>query len=559
MAPALVMGAVVVFILFFLWVVIANAQTHTFPGNNVFPSTSTTDFNAGATVDFTGATVTGLAAGGGNVSNSGTPTAGQYGKWVTSTTISGVAVGTVRSDLGLVIGTNVQAWDTDLDQWALKAPYAGTLTITTGKTFNVTNTLTLSGTDSSTLNIGAGGTLGTAAYTASTAYQAVDTDLTALAGIAGVRGDVIFYGASGWTRLGVGTSGNQLTTNGAGADPTWAAPGSGGGGTVTSITATSPIVVAPTPLTATGVVSLDKTVDLALTAVQSVVLSNATTNTVTDILTLGHNSSGGAGAINFGTGLLFQAEDSTTDNTSIGEIQAVWTNATHNSNVSKMVFKVLAGGLSLGSQAVLSGAGLFDVTGGFLIGGTAPTGRILQGDGTKYIQSTPTWPTTAGTARKIVVSDGTNLVSSTETWAVPGTTGNLLTSDGTNWTSAAGVTATSTTTFTNKRITPRVSTSATGNTTPTPNADTDDMYVATGMTVNMVFGAPTGTPTDGQKLIVRIKDSGAARTLGFNVAYRFSTDLIAPTTTVISKTMYLGFVWNGVDSKWDCLAQRNNL
>ena len=41
---------------------------------------------------------------------------------------------------------------------------------TTSKTLTVSNTLTLSGTDASTLNIGAGGTLGTAAFTASTAY-----------------------------------------------------------------------------------------------------------------------------------------------------------------------------------------------------------------------------------------------------------------------------------------------------------------------------------------------------------------------------------------------------
>jgi hypothetical protein len=40
------------------------------------------------------------AAGGGNVSNSGTPTAGQYGKWVTATAIQGVSPATVLSDIG---------------------------------------------------------------------------------------------------------------------------------------------------------------------------------------------------------------------------------------------------------------------------------------------------------------------------------------------------------------------------------------------------------------------------------------------------------------------------
>jgi hypothetical protein len=62
-----------------------------------------------------------------------------------------------------------------------------------------------------------------------TAYQPLDSDLTAIAAIAGARGDILFYGASGWTKLTAGTSGQQLTTGGAGADPSWAAAGSGGG------------------------------------------------------------------------------------------------------------------------------------------------------------------------------------------------------------------------------------------------------------------------------------------------------------------------------------------
>lgn len=54
---------------------------------------------------------------------------------------------------------------------------------TTSKTLTISNTLTLSGTDSSTLNIGGGGTLGSAAFTASTAYQASNTNLTSVSGL----------------------------------------------------------------------------------------------------------------------------------------------------------------------------------------------------------------------------------------------------------------------------------------------------------------------------------------------------------------------------------------
>lgn len=47
--------------------------------------------------------------------------------------------------------------------------------------------------------------------------------------ITNVRGSVFFRGAAGWQALGPGTDGYFLRTNGAGADPSWAAGGGGGG------------------------------------------------------------------------------------------------------------------------------------------------------------------------------------------------------------------------------------------------------------------------------------------------------------------------------------------
>lgn len=119
------------------------------------------------------------------------------------------------------------------------------------------------------------------------------------------------------------------------------------------------------------------------------------------------------------------------------------------------------------------------------------------------------------------------------------------------------VSTSGTQTLTNKTITKRVSSTA-SSTTPTPNADTDDVYVLTALAAGATFGAPTGTPTQGQGLIVRIKDNGTARTLAFNAIYRFSSDLSAPTTTVLSKTLYMGFIYNSTDTKWDCVAILNN-
>jgi len=65
--------------------------------------------------------------------------------------------------------------------------------------------------------------------------------------------------------------------------------------------------------------------------------------------------------------------------------------------------------------------------------------------------------------------------------------------------------------------------------------------------------APTGTPTNGQKLIIRVKDNGTARSLAWNAIYR-ALGVTLPTTTVLSKTLYLGAIYNSADSKWDVVA-----
>lgn len=108
----------------------------------------------------------------------------------------------------------------------------------------------------------------------------------------------------------------------------------------------------------------------------------------------------------------------------------------------------------------------------------------------------------------------------------------------------------------NGKVKPRV-TSTTSSATPTPNADTDDEYILTALATNPTFAVPGGTPSQGQVIIIRIKDNGTARTLAFNAIYRFSSDNPAPTTTVLSKTMYIMAIYNAEDTKWDCMWRDN--
>jgi hypothetical protein len=122
---------------------------------------------------------------------------------------------------------------------------------------------------------------------------------------------------------------------------------------------------------------------------------------------------------------------------------------------------------------------------------------------------------------------------------------------------SARATLTGAETLTNKRIDPRVGTTA-DSAAPTPSADSHDIYTVTALAQAAVFGAPTGTPVNGQKLLIRIKDNGTARALSFNAIYRASSDLALPTTTVLSKTLYLGFIYNSADSKWDFVSKLDN-
>lgn len=77
--------------------------------------------------------------------------------------------------------------------------------------------------------------------------------------------------------------------------------------------------------------------------------------------------------------------------------------------------------------------------------------------------------------------------------------------------------------------------------------------LANALTIN----ADAGTPTDGQKIVFRIKDNGTARALtwttGSSKSFR-AIGVTLPTTTVANKTTYVGGIYNSADSRWDVTA-----
>jgi len=132
----------------------------------------------------------------------------------------------------------------------------------------------------------------------------------------------------------------------------------------------------------------------------------------------------------------------------------------------------------------------------------------------------------------------------------------LITTPNTASDTLAAIAATQT--LTNKRITKRVGTSASA-ATHTIDSDSYDVYTVTAQAEAVTFAIPSGTPTQGQTLVIRIKDNAVARAITWNGIFRASSDLALPTTTVLSKTLYVGFIYNTTDTKWDLLAVMDNI
>lgn len=130
--------------------------------------------------------------------------------------------------------------------------------------------------------------------------------------------------------------------------------------------------------------------------------------------------------------------------------------------------------------------------------------------------------------------------------------------------SAAGVIAvegvvvpsiSSTDTLTNKRVTLRVQDSSAPGATPTLATNSYDQInlIAIAAAITSMSSGITGTPTSGQKLMLRLKDNGTARAITWGASWR-AIGVTLPTTTVLSKTLYVGAIYNSTDSLWDVVG-----
>jgi len=107
-------------------------------------------------------------------------------------------------------------------------------------------------------------------------------------------------------------------------------------------------------------------------------------------------------------------------------------------------------------------------------------------------------------------------------------------------------------------IKPKVSSAASVTSPLAWNSTSFDEYATTALANALTINADANaSPADGQKMLFRFKDNGTARALtwttGSTNSFR-AVGITLPTTTVASKIVYIGCVYNAADSRWDAVA-----
>lgn len=112
-------------------------------------------------------------------------------------------------------------------------------------------------------------------------------------------------------------------------------------------------------------------------------------------------------------------------------------------------------------------------------------------------------------------------------------------------------------TMTNSKSIPRVL-AITSSATPSINTDLYDAVTITALatTISSMTTSLSGTPYNFQKLLVRIKDDGSARSITWGTSFA-SKGVTLPTTTTASKLLTVGLIYNSVTTDWECVAAVN--
>jgi hypothetical protein len=161
---------------------------------------------------------------------------------------------------------------------------------------------------------------------------------------------------------------------------------------------------------------------------------------------------------------------------------------------------------------------------------------------------------TIGSTSELIIANGAGIIANGSL----GTAAQVLSSNGVGvyW-ADGGISASGTATLTNKRIDPRVFSTASA-TSVTPDISTTDMYVYTALSTAITVNASTGgSPVDGNKMTFRFKDNGTARGITWTTSGSNSFRAVGvtlPTTTVINKVTYVGCIYNAAESFWDVVA-----
>lgn len=183
-------------------------------------------------------------------------------------------------------------------------------------------------------------------------------------------------------------------------------------------------------------------------------------------------------------------------------------------------------------------AGGWDTPGDMLFGRNTSGGNVvLAADST-------------GTTNTVTADDGYTLtVPSGAPWILWRTAANA-------WKGGAFIGPTATQTLSGKRITKRESTAASSSSL-TIASDSTDVQTVTALAADMTINAPSGTPTQGQGLVLRIKATGASRNLTWTTgsagAFR-EMGASLPASVAQDKTVYVGSMYNTTDSRWDVLV-----